>query len=171
MRYLRPLSGILPILFACLLSSGCIVGPEALRLSRTKYNESIQVTTDEQLLLNLVRLKYRDSPLFLEVGNVSAQFVFEKSGEIVGTINEGPTEFGPDVLRLQGKAGYSEKPTITFTPLQGEDFVQRVLAPLTVEQLLLLSRSGWSLSRVFRIAVQRMNGLDNATTASGPTSR
>jgi len=160
---------VLGVVLACGLSSGCVIGPTALRATRTKYNESIQRTTEEQLLLNLVRLKYRDAPFFLEVGSVSAQFTFDESGEISGTINEGPIESRPDVLGLRGKVGYSEKPTITFSPLQGEDFVQRVLAPLTVEQLLALSRSGWSLGRVLRLAVQRINGLDNATAASGPT--
>ena len=34
---------------------------------------------------------------------------------------------------------------------------------------MLLNHSGWSTERLFRLAVQRANGLRNAVTASGPT--
>ncbi|UCG16782.1 MAG: hypothetical protein JSV19_01855 [Phycisphaerales bacterium] len=43
----------------------------------------IHKTTSEQLLLNLVRLRYREDPLFIEIGNVSAQFVFDESAVAV----------------------------------------------------------------------------------------
>src|SRR5690242_6134447 len=61
----------LPSLLAALLavlSLGCqTVGPTALRHGRGNYNAAIQQTNSEQLLLNLIRLRYRDAPLFLEV--------------------------------------------------------------------------------------------------------
>src|SRR4051794_101213 len=47
---------------ACLATAGCL-GPAAVRSSRLRYNESIRATNDEQLLLNLVRLRYADSPI------------------------------------------------------------------------------------------------------------
>jgi hypothetical protein len=153
------------------LLCGCALGPTALRASRTPYNEVIQHTTQEQLLLNLVRLRYREVPMFLEVGSVSAQFVFDESADIGGTLNENvPYQaINPDVLRLGGRVGYQERPTITFAPLQGEAFVNRLMSPLSLETILLLSRSGWRIDRVLRITAQGMNGLDNAGSASGPT--
>ena len=54
---------------------GCLnFGPVSLKSERSKYNMAIQKTNDEQLLLNLVRLKYRDNTFFLEVSNVASQF-------------------------------------------------------------------------------------------------
>ncbi len=151
--------------------SGCTLGPSALRVSRVRYNEAIQNTTDEQLLLNLVRLEYRDTPLFVEVGSVQAQFVFERSASVGGTLNEnvGVDPLNPDVLNISGKAGYTERPTVTFSPLQGDEFVTRMLTPVRLDTILLLCRSGWSIERVLRLTVQRMNNLDNASRASGPT--
>ena len=153
------------------LSSGCMLGPTALRTSRTAYNEVVQTTAAEQLLLNLVRLHYREAPLFLDVGNIATQFTFESSGELTNTINqniprEAPT---PDVWEWSAGIGYREQPTVTFTPLQGEDFVKRLLAPIRLDTILLMVRSGWSVDRVLRVTVQRMNGLDNASNASSPT--
>lgn len=149
--------------------SGCIAGPKALQVSRVRYNEVIRQTTAEQLLLNLVRLQYRESPLFLDVASVSAQFTFSGSATADATIHEGPRPTEPNVLSLGGQVGYEETPTVTFAPLQGEDFVKRVLAPLPLEAIALLTHSGWRADRVLRLTVQEMNGLDNASRASGPT--
>jgi hypothetical protein len=151
------------------LLCGCVLGPAALEVSRARYNDAIQQTTSEQLLLNLVRLQYREAPLFLEVGSVSAQFSFQGSADVAATINEGPNPINPDVLGVGTGINYEENPTVTFSPLQGEDFVNRILSPLQLDVLVLLSRSGWSIDRVLRVTVQQMNGLDNASRASGPT--
>ena len=150
---------------------GCVLGPAALEASRARYNDVIQETTNEQLLLNLVRLQYREAPLFLEVGSVSAQFSFQGGADVAGAINEGPNPINPDSLDLGAGVGYEESPTVTFAPLQGEDFVNRILSPLQLDVLVLLSRSGWSIDRVLRVTVQQMNGLDNASRASGPTPK
>lgn len=167
-RFLKPECALLTIVVAW-LSCGCVVGPAALRASRVRYNDVIQKTTDEQLLLNLVRLQYRQAPSFLEVGSVSAQFTFGQSADIIGTINEGPNPVNPDRLGLQAGVDYTERPTVTFTPLQGKEFVHALLSPLQPEVIVLLSQSGWSIDRVLRLTVQGMNGVDNASSASGPT--
>jgi hypothetical protein len=64
---------------------------------------------------------------------------------------------------------YTDNPTITFQPLQGEDFLNKLMPPVPMEAMLRLTQSGWSISRVFRIAVEQTNHLPNAPTASGPT--
>ncbi len=148
---------------------GCLHGPTALRASRVRYNEVIRLTTDEQLLLNLVRLQYREAPYFLEVGNVSTQFAFTGSGNVGGTINEGPNPINPDVLGIGGEVGFEERPTVTFSPLQGREFVNKLLSPVSPETVVMLSRSGWRIDRVLRLTVENINGLDNASAASGPT--
>ena len=145
------------------------MGPTALRASRAGYNEAIRRTTEQQLLLNLVRLQYRDSPYFLEVASVSTQFAFTDSGNVTGTINEGPNPVNPDVLRIGGTIGYEERPTVTLTPLQGRDFVNKLLAPLHADLVVMLSQSGWRIDRVLPLTVARINGLENASGSSGPT--
>ncbi|MEZ5502855.1 MAG: hypothetical protein R3E50_09405 [Halioglobus sp.] len=37
-----------------------------------------------------------------------------------------------------------ETPTLSYTPLKGADFVQRILTPVSMDTLLLLNTSGWS---------------------------
>lgn len=169
----RGVAGVAAASYLMLSATGCAIGPKMLRSTRTGYNQAIQQTTNEQLLLNLVRLKYRDQPLFLEVSSVSAQFQFDHSASAAGTLNEnvGGNSLNPNVLRIDGRIGFTERPTVTFTPLQGDLFATRMLEPIGLDAILLLIRSGWSADRVLRVTVQQMNGQDNASRASGPTPR
>ena len=160
---------LLSVATLSLLASGCRLGPPSLRASRSEYNRAIQRTADEQLLLNLVRLKYRDTPLFLEVGSVSAQFVFGKSADVGGRIVENVGPSAPDILDLGAVVAYEERPTITYSPLQGKEFVERVMSPLTIDTIMLLYYSGWKIDRILRLTVQRINGVENAMRAASPT--
>jgi hypothetical protein len=144
------------------------VGPAALRGGRKDYNIAIQQTSNEQMLLNLVRLKYRDAPFFLEVSSVATQFNFEAGAGASATI---PDKNLPanNVWGGSAAVGYAEKPTVSYAPLQGDKFVKQVMEPASAETLMLLYQTGWSVERIFRMCVQRVNGVRYATGASGPT--
>jgi len=151
-------------LIVCTLVAGCTShGPAAVQGSRTDYNVVLRKTDDEQMLLNLVRLRYRDRALFLEVSALNTQFTF------TGAVNSRVDVGDDDVTGIGGSVSVEESPTITYTPLQGADFVQRVLSPISMEMLFLLDTSGWSSERLFRMLVDEMNGVENATGANGPT--
>ncbi|NPB08809.1 MAG: hypothetical protein GXO17_00505 [Thermodesulfobacteria bacterium] len=149
-----------------LLLVGCTsVGPQALKQARFNYNLALQHSANEQLLLNLVRLRYRDNPVFLEVSSISSQFSLTSDLSAQARVNE----VYPDSYTLGFGLAFAEKPTITLSPLQGDKFVKRLLSPIPVEHLVLLAHSGWRIDRILRLCVQRLNGLENAPTASGPT--
>jgi hypothetical protein len=60
--------------------AGCnTVGPRSVKTGRASYNIAVQQTNSEQLLLNIVRLRYRDPPYFLEVSGISTTFDFTAS--------------------------------------------------------------------------------------------
>ncbi len=145
---------------------GCVnLGPTTLKSERSNYNQAVQRTNDEQLLLNLVRLKYRDTPFFMEVSSVASQFSLSSSANASATLQDGVS----GLFGLGGSVGMTEKPTVTYSPLQGDRFIQRVLSPLPLQTIVLLYHSGWSIERIFRLCFQRMNHLKNAPGASGPT--
>lgn len=145
--------------------TGCVLGPKALSYSRTEYNRAVQLTANEQMLLNIVRMRYRDTPEFVAVSSISTQFTFD-AGATVGADLKSSL---PDIFHADGSVAASERPTITYMPLQDEQFAHRLLSPMSMETLLLLTRTGWSMERVLRLMVQNINGLDNATSAGGPT--
>ncbi len=139
-------------------------GPSMVPKARMNYNEVINRTSNEQLLLNLVRLRYRDTPFFLEISSVSSSYNF---GASLGA--NGDTGTNPYFARVNPSLSYSERPSISYAPLQGEKFVKQLLSPLSLETLVLMYHSGWSVERVFNCCVQRLNGIRNAFSASGPT--
>jgi hypothetical protein len=70
---------------------------------------------------------------------------------------------GDNVVGLSGKVVLQETPTVSYTPLKGADFVQRVLTPISLDTLFLLDTSGWSSDRLFRLMVDEMNGVENVS--------
>ncbi|MEM9400756.1 MAG: hypothetical protein AAF984_11160, partial [Verrucomicrobiota bacterium] len=76
---------------------------------------------------------------------------------------------GTDVLSPNIGMGYSQTPTITYQPLQGEDFLKKILAPIPLEALLILTQSGWKIDRVLSLISEKTNDVANAPSASGPT--
>lgn len=148
--------------------AGCAVqvGPKQLAPARYHYNQAIANSLNEQLLLNLVRLRYRDTPLFLEISSVLAQYSVTGTGSLSPSIDFG----GDDSLGLGAELEYTERPTITFTPLQGTDFVKSLLEPIAPTTLMLLSEAGWSLERLLACCVSSVGSFENARTAAGPTA-
>ena len=147
-------------------AGGCnVAGPQAVRTGRVDYNIAVQQTNVEQMLLNLVRLKYRDTPYFMEVASISTSFDFRASASSSLSIPESAI----NTYGLGGAVSYNEKPTITYMPLQGDKFVKQVMSPIDTETMLLLCHSGWSIERIFRICLQSINGVKNMPSASGPT--
>jgi len=154
---------------AALTLGGCAtrLGPQTIPGARFNYNDKIARSQNDQLLLNLVRLKYRDTLVFLDVGTVIAQYTLAGQVGAAPRINadgSGKTELGLDL-----GASYSEQPTITYEPLQGAEFTQRLLTPVSPFTLVLLSQSGWSIERLMLCCVEAVNGITNAPAASGPT--
>jgi hypothetical protein len=154
------------ILGVLIFSSGCLgLGPATLRGDRNDYNIALQKTNDEQLLLNLVRLKYRDTPLFLEVSNITSQFTFTTSANASATF----PDTGLNIFGLGGGATVEETPVVTYSPLQGTKFIQQFLSKIPLDSIYLLYKSGWSIERVLRLCLEKLGPLENAPSASGPT--
>ncbi|QAU24881.1 hypothetical protein EO087_13510 [Dyella sp. M7H15-1] len=170
---------------ALVLLGGCTdIGPRSIRANRADYNMAIQSTSDQELLLNIVRAHYRDNMYFTTVervvsteqllssagANLSAGWTqstpYNKGTTSSSVISHGQSQtlgLGPAAVAL------NDEPTIFYAPIEGEKFVRQMMTPMNLETLILLVRSGWSIDRVFAVAVQEMNGLGNAPSASGPT--
>ncbi|CAG1020993.1 hypothetical protein DOJK_00703 [Patescibacteria group bacterium] len=154
------------------LMTGCdSFGPDAIRGTHPLYNDAIVGSMNEQFIQNIVRLHYRDPIFFLDVSNVTANLKLEVSGGFdQSSLGVGPGDTS-NVLRYSLGAGYTTSPTISYAPLQGEAFVKSMLSPIPLETLFSLTGSGWSARRIFGLCVERINGIENAVAASGPTPK
>ncbi len=153
---------------AILAISGCTqLGPGLMKSGRNDYNKVLAQTEDEETLLNLVRMRYADNLAFMDVSSVTTSFTWNQGANVEALKFESSSS--DSRVGVRGNLDYTERPTITYTPLSGADYVRNVLAPVELDSLLLLSRSGWSIERLLRVMANRMNGQDNAREASGPT--
>ena len=157
---------ILVVLSAASALTGCtVVGPESIRSGRLAYNEAVQVTSDQELLLNIVRLRYRDTPTILQIASINTQFNLESR------LNGGTTivPHNAENYNISGTQSYYERPTISYRPVVGQAFIQQMLEPINEDKLTLLYNAGWPVDTLFSLTVQSINGIQNAPGASGPT--
>jgi len=138
------------LLVSCALV-GCAVPSKAIRQNYTTYNQTIQFNESQQMLLNLVRLKYRETPLFLKVGAVSTSYDFRTDGDL--NLGRGGTT---NAIGVGVGASWSERPTVTYTPIEGNTFVKQVLAEVDRDTFVLLLRAGWPIDRLCNVLVERI---------------
>jgi len=54
-----------------------------------------------------------------------------------------------------------DRPTITYSPLTGEQFTRNLLTPIPPGAIFSLVQAGWPIDRIFVVCVQSINGIDN----------
>lgn len=165
-------NALLLLMAIALPLGGCQIGPRAMSAGHPEYASAVGRVMDQQLLLNLVRLRYRATPVWLEIASIATQFEASAAGDVSGTLNENVSLGGannPDSLGLGAGVRYAERPTISYSLLGGEQFTRRLLRPISVAGVSLLADSGWRADRVLLLMAERVNGLKNAPRASGPT--
>ena len=161
----------LPFLISTLLLTGCqsSFGPQSINNTHAPYNQAIADTANQQMLLNLVRLKYRDEMFFLKVGSVTSTFTMKSNIGADFVKNLGLTSYSSlakDLISPALGMSYSDIPTISYLPLQGEDFFKSVLSPISLDTLLVMIQSGWNIDRVFNLCVERVNDLYNSPSSA-----
>jgi len=154
------------LLLAALVLTGCTtIAGNVLRDNREKFNEIAQVTNAEQLLHNIVRLRYANSPYFLEISSVSTSATMGGSLGIVG--NTAPAGFGlPTNILINPGVSFSQTPSFVFQPLTGEKFARQLLRPVDLRTLALLRTAGWDLREILLVMVDSINGIPNAPAAT-----
>ena len=134
------------------------IGPKTVSRDRFEYTDAISESWKHQMLLNMVKIRYGDAPVFLEVSSVINQYMMET--EINGQL--GWNAFLPEPSQHIGARGkYADRPTITYQPLQGEKFARSLMTPIPPDSILSLMESGWRADYLFRVCVQSVNGVYN----------
>jgi len=145
----RLLALLLPVVLA---AGGCSVANQAIRADFTDFNTIIQFNQTQQMLLNLVRLHYRESPMFLQAGALSASYESRAAGGAGYSVESGvSTTHG-----LTLDYAFAAKPTITYTPIEGKSYVQQFMSPIGLETFGLLLRSGWSVTKLCDLLVEKV---------------
>lgn len=144
------LSGSVGLLGVAILVSGCKVANHALRSDFTDFNTALQFNQTQQMLLNLVRLHYRESPMFLQAGSLTASYESQVGGNI-GVTNDTAVETAAGV-----DYSFSSKPTVSYVPVEGRNYVQQLLTEISSETFCLLLRSGWPVAALGELLIDRV---------------
>jgi hypothetical protein len=161
---------ILVAVFGAMALSGCThLGPHTVARDRIDYNHAIADSWKRQTLLNIVKIRYADMPLFVDVASVVSGYSLE------GAVNLGGTESSSAAIQgdffTWGASGkYTDRPTVTYAPITGSQFNKNFMTPIPPRMVLFLMQSGWPVDLVFSITVDAFNGL-RSQMAAGPNQR
>lgn len=146
---------------ALLMLTGCVsVSPTHLTNDRMDYGQVVAQSWKSQTLLNVVRLRYADAPVFLDVASIINSHTVGGSGNVQATL---PSGSSPDVFGAGGTGSWSNTPTVTYQPLLGDRFTKSLLQAIPPVSVFQLLQGGWPASLVFPTVVGSVNGLRNAT--------
>jgi len=139
---------------------GChSVGPGTVAAGRLDYSTAIAESWKRQTLLNIVKLRYMDTPIFVDVGQIVSGYSLETG--LSGTAVALPHNGTFDQLQLQGSSKFTDRPTITSVPLTGSRFIQGLMTPIPPDALFSAIQSGWPADVLLRLVVSSINGLKN----------
>jgi hypothetical protein len=155
------------IMAAVFVISGCAAqGAKRVPRDRFDYNAALAQSTREQMLLNIVRSRYLEVPVFLTVSSVLTQYEYERSAGL-GAILEfgtGTTDRGTGEANLR----FSERPTITYLPVEGQEFSAHLLSDVPVDLIFAAAQAGWSIDVFMRIGIQRLGAAENMSFGENP---
>jgi len=156
---------LLVICLGCLVPACTSIGPKTIPRDRFDYNNAISDSWKEQTLLNIVKLRYGDVPLFVQVVSIVSGYTLESSVNVAG-IDSSP---GNSIV-AGGSAKFTDRPTITYAPITGDQFNRTFMTPIAPRIILFLLQSGWSANVVFPLTVDSVNGL-RSELAAGASQR
>lgn len=151
------------------IGPGCSsIGPPSVPRDRFDYNAAIARSWQEQTLTNIVKLRYADVPLFLEVASVVAGYSLESSVDLLTTIPE--PDAGATGWQFGAGGTFTDRPTITYVPILGQQFTRSFLTPIPPQSVLFLLQSGWPANLIFPVTVDSIAG-HRSRIGAGPRAR
>ena len=154
---------VVSVILVLSVITGCRgIGPTSVNRDRFDYISAISESWKQQMLLNIVKMRYADNPVFLDVGQVISGY------ELEGTLTAGgglgnktaPAALG-DFLNFGAGGRYLDRPTVTYSPLTGGDFIKTMMTPFPPGSIMFLAEAGWPVDILLLVATQAINGLRN----------
>jgi hypothetical protein len=156
------------IVLACTSLCGCFsLGNTRLYEDRLGYSRALGDAEKSDTLLNVVRLRYADTPIVLQATQVISGYQLQRN--VTGGFEAFPAANPSTFLSGSASAQLQQSPTFTFQPLSGAQFAQSFIRPLAPADLLSLAMSGLPVDVLFRLGVQSVNGLSNAVALTRET--
>lgn len=140
-------------------ATGCMrsLGPHALARDRAQYSVSLADSWKEQTLLNIVKMRYLDPPIFIDVGNIVSSYSMSETVALGGSFSPSGSNTGS----VAGTGAYTNSPTITYVPLTGSKFIASLMSPLPPSAIFFAIQAGLPADTIMFAALSSINGLKN----------
>ena len=123
-------NGVLASGVALMLFTGCThLGPKTVAVDRFDYSSAIGDSWKQQTLLNRVKLRYMDLPVFVDVASIVSGYSMQTGVSVNGTLSSEKAIQG-NYASIGGQAIYTDRPTVTYVPMTGEKFLRGLITPI-----------------------------------------
>src|SRR5512146_1607139 len=159
---------ILAVALAALVAgAGCAhLGPQSVAVDRFDYSTAIADSWKQQTLLNIVKLRYMDFPVFVDVASVVSGYSIQTGINVNGTLSSKDAVQG-NFVSVGGQAIYTDRPTITYVPTTGDKFLRGLITPIDPKNIFFLLQSGYAADFILGMATESLNGVRNRSAAGG----
>jgi len=124
--------------------SGCThLGPKTVTVDRSDYGSAIAESWKQQTLLNIVKLRYMDLPVFIDVASVVSGYSMQTGVSVNGTLSSEKAIQG-NYVAAGGQAIYTDRPTITYVPMTGEKFLRGLITPIDPKSIFFMLQAGYA---------------------------
>jgi hypothetical protein len=152
---------------AALFAAGCThMGPGTVAVDRFDYSSAIADSWKQQTLLNIVKLRYMDLPVFVDVASIVAGYSMQTGVSVNGTSSSDRAIQG-NFIAGSAQAVYTDRPTITYVPMTGEKFLRGLITPIDPKNIFFMLQSGYAADFILGLTVESINGVRNRSTAGG----
>jgi hypothetical protein len=148
-----------------LASGGCSsIGPVTIKRDRTDYSSAMANSWKEMQLLNIVKYRYYDPPVFLDVPSVVSQQELYTRAQATSQLfrRDLMTVSGTqDFYNLEAQGRYIDRPTISYTPINGQPFVDLLLRPLSPATIFATIDAGYPSGLIIARTAKSINDIRN----------
>ena len=149
------------------LVTGCVhIGPKTIPVDRFDYSTAVADSWKQQTLLNIVKMRYMDLPVFVDVSSIVSGYSLQTGVNAGGSVSSKNAVQG-NFVSAGAQAIYTDRPTITYTPLTGEKFLKGLLAPIDPKNIFFLMQAGYPADFILALTVESLNGVRNRAVGAG----
>lgn len=138
------------------------IGPKIARDGQIGYAQALSDAAKEQVLLNIVRLRYADVPTFLSVNQVVASYTVQGTISLGTDLVDSSGWSLSDDVNIGVGATITDNPVVTYAPVTGRDLAELLLAPLAASDLFGLLLAGVPPELALGLGLSSLNGLRNS---------
>ena len=148
------------------LAACASIGPSNVAVDRFDYSTAIADSWKEQTLLNIVKIRYSDLPVFVDVTSIVAGYSLQTGVTVNGVVSSDHAVQG-NYGAIGGQAIYTDRPTITYVPMTGDRFLHGLITPIDPRKIFFMLQAGYPADFILGLSVESLNGVRNRWAAGG----